>query len=74
MGGDMKGDGYQNGGTLIVDKGGKLLLQYIQENPADHVPLPDVLKALNITSSRAQASPDTQGASGAQASPPQSNS
>ena len=49
LGGDMKGDGYQNGGTFVMDKGGKVLLKYIQENPADHVEPSDVLKALNIS-------------------------
>jgi len=46
--GDMKGDGFQNGGTIIVQTDGKVLLNYVQENPADHVALEDVLKALNI--------------------------
>ena len=32
-----------------MDKGGKVLLKYIQENPADHVEASDVLKALNIS-------------------------
>ncbi|XP_067945952.1 prostamide/prostaglandin F synthase-like [Watersipora subatra] len=49
LGGDLKGDGYQNGGTIVVEKGGKLLLSYVQENVAGHVELTDVLKALNIT-------------------------
>jgi len=49
LGGDMKGDGYQNGGTIIVDTGGKLLHKYIQENPADHMEPGAVLKALGIT-------------------------
>lgn len=47
--GDLKGDGFQNGGTIIVSKGGeKVLLNFVQESPADHVPLADVLKALGI--------------------------
>lgn len=47
--GDMKGDGFQNGGTIIVSAGGKeVLLTYAQDSPADHVPLEDVLKALGI--------------------------
>ena len=49
----MKGDGYQNGGTFVMDKGGKVLLKYIQENPADHVEPSDVLKALNISAEAA---------------------
>ncbi|XP_074655307.1 prostamide/prostaglandin F synthase-like [Tubulanus polymorphus] len=49
--GNFKGDGMQNGGTLVVKKGGELLLRWNQENPADHVPLQDVLNALNIKES-----------------------
>lgn len=48
LGGNMSGDGYQNGGTLVVDKGGKLLLFYKQEDASEHVAIEDVLKALNI--------------------------
>jgi len=48
--GNLKGDGMQNGGTIIVAAGGKVLLTYKQESPADHVALEDVLKALDITS------------------------
>lgn len=45
IGGNLKGDGFQNGGTLIVSAGGKeVLLDYKQENVADHVELEDVLK------------------------------
>ena len=40
----MKGDGYQNGGLIIVEKGGKLLYSYRQENPADHPSNEDILK------------------------------
>ena len=45
----MSGDGLQNGGTLVIEKGGKVLLDYRQENPADHVAPGDILKALNIS-------------------------
>lgn len=48
VGGNMAGDGLQNGGTLVIEKGGKVLLDYKQDNPADHVAPDDVLKALNI--------------------------
>lgn len=49
IGGNMKGDGFQNGGTIIVSKGGeKCLLKYVQGNPSDHVPFEDVFKALGI--------------------------
>ncbi len=46
--GDMKGDGFQNGGALVIDKNGKLLFEYKQDDAADHVSADDVLKALNI--------------------------
>lgn len=48
VGGDLKGDGMQTGGTLVVEKGGKTLLTFKQDNPADHVDLAEVLKALGI--------------------------
>ena len=60
MDGDLKGDAMQNGGTIIVEKGGKLLLKYVQENPAEHIELTDVLKALNITAAPAAAAADAQ--------------
>lgn len=50
--GDMKGDGFQNGGTLVVAQGGKLLLAFKQESPADHVDNEEVLKALGLTDSK----------------------
>ena len=41
----MKGDGYQNGGSLVVEVGGeKTLLHYIQKEAPDHVNNADVLK------------------------------
>jgi len=47
--GDLRGDGFQNGGLLIVKKGGQeVLLSYRQENPADHVENAAVLNALGI--------------------------
>jgi len=45
--GNMSGDGFQNGGLLIV-KEGKIIYSFIQENPADHASNEDILKALNI--------------------------
>jgi len=48
LGGDMKGDGYQNGGAIIIDKDGKTLYTYVQETTADHAPNADILKALGI--------------------------
>jgi len=56
--GNLKGDGMQNGGTIIVAPGGKVLLSYKQESPADHVAIEDVLKALDISAS-APAAEDT---------------
>ncbi|XP_046335662.2 prostamide/prostaglandin F synthase-like, partial [Haliotis rufescens] len=46
--GNFKGDGMQNGGTMVVAKGGKVLLNFKQDNPADHVDPNEVLKALGI--------------------------
>lgn len=49
IGGDLKGDGYQNGGTLVVSAGGKeVLLDFRQDSPADHVEPSEILKVLNI--------------------------
>jgi len=45
----LKGDGLQNGGTLVITAGGKeVLVDFRQDNPADHVELSDILKALKI--------------------------
>jgi hypothetical protein len=49
VGGDMRGDGYQNGGLLVVEKGGKVLYSFIQENPADHAQNEDVLKVIHTS-------------------------
>lgn len=46
--GDLNGDGFQNGGALVVDKNGKLLLEYRQEDAAEMVTDVDILKALKI--------------------------
>ena len=45
----MRGDGYQNGGLLVVEKGGKVLYSFIQENPADHAQNEDVLKVIHTS-------------------------
>ncbi|KAF6019006.1 hypothetical protein EB796_022682 [Bugula neritina] len=66
LGGDLKGDGLQNGGTLVVEKGGKVLLNFVQTNVAEHVEPSDVLKALGISPPEQGASAD-QGAAGAAA-------
>ncbi|XP_018006418.1 prostamide/prostaglandin F synthase, partial [Hyalella azteca] len=47
---DLKGDGFQNGGLIVVPAGGsKVLYEYRQENPADHAPNSDILQALGIS-------------------------
>lgn len=56
--GNIKGDGFQNGGTIIVDKDGKVLFEYKQVEPSDHVDPNEILKALGIKSeSTEEASP-----------------
>ena len=45
----MKGDGFQNGGALVVDAKGKLLYEYRQEDAAEHISADEILKALKIT-------------------------
>ncbi|XP_064611365.1 prostamide/prostaglandin F synthase-like [Liolophura sinensis] len=60
LGGNLKGDGFQNGGALVVSSGGdKVLLSFKQENPADHVELSEVLKSLGI-----EGAPEEDAASG----------
>ncbi|GFY71388.1 hypothetical protein TNIN_387391 [Trichonephila inaurata madagascariensis] len=49
LGGDLKGDYYQVGGTLVVKKGGeKVLLSHKQQELADHVDTKEVLKCFNV--------------------------
>jgi len=49
LGGNMtKGDGFQLGGAIVVDVGGKTLYTYAQEDAADHVENGKVLQALGI--------------------------
>lgn len=47
---DYKGDGFQQGGTYVLEKGGKVLFQHIQNSLASHPELNDILKSLNIES------------------------
>jgi hypothetical protein len=44
----MKGDGFQNGGALIVDKGGKELYQYQQDDASEMISASEILNALNL--------------------------
>jgi len=48
LGGNLKGDGFQLGGALIVDVGGKTLYSYVQEDAADHIENEKVLQVLGI--------------------------
>jgi hypothetical protein len=45
---DFKGDGFQSGGTLIVDKNGKQLLEFRQNDVSDLITSDQILKALNL--------------------------
>ncbi|XP_052819834.1 prostamide/prostaglandin F synthase-like [Mya arenaria] len=64
VGGNMAGDGMQNGGVLIVEKGGKLLLSFKQENASDHVENSEVLKALGLSAEDGASSGGEKGAEG----------
>jgi hypothetical protein len=44
----MKGDAFQNGGALIIDKGGKTLFEYRQEDAAEMISGEQILKALGL--------------------------
>lgn len=49
LGGNMKGDGYQNGGCLVVQAvNGKALYTYRQEHAADHPENTDILDSLGL--------------------------
>lgn len=49
--GNMKGDGFQNGGLIIVAAAGeKVLFSFKQESPADHTDNEDILSILGIRS------------------------
>ena len=49
--GNMFGDGWQNGGCLVVEKGGgdEPLLYYIQDKAPDHVSNEEVLKVISLS-------------------------
>ena len=46
--GDMKGDAFQNGGTIIVEKGGKLIFEHRQEDAAEHISVEQILSSLGL--------------------------
>jgi len=49
VGGNLQGDGFQNGGLLIVaPKGEKVLYEFKQDNPADHAENSAIAKALGL--------------------------
>ncbi|KAF0292138.1 Prostamide/prostaglandin F synthase [Amphibalanus amphitrite] len=56
--GNLKGDGFLMGGTIVVNKGGtETLLQFKQDGPADHVENSAILKALGISGGDAASPP-----------------
>ena len=52
VGGNLLGDGFQNGGVLVVDKGGKTLHLYVQDGPADHEENTNILNVKFIAKER----------------------
>ncbi|EDO33426.1 predicted protein [Nematostella vectensis] len=59
--GNMKGDGMQTGGMLIVTQGGdKILLSHQQSSPGDHVANATILNALGISEASGGAGPSAQ--------------
>ncbi len=55
--GDMKGDGMQIGGTIVVSKGGdKMLFCHKQKSPGDHTNVDAVLESLGIKKEGEEAS------------------
>lgn len=47
LGGNIAGDGYQNGGSLVVKAGGETLWHYVQLEAPDHASNADILKVKN---------------------------
>ena len=48
--GNLSGDGLQNGGMLIVSKGGmRVLMNHHEQLPGDHVANDEILKVLGVT-------------------------
>jgi hypothetical protein len=46
--GNLTGDGFQLGGTFIIDKGGRVLLAHRQQYYGHEVPLNTVRKTLGL--------------------------
>ena len=61
LGGNLDGDKYQNGGCLVLEKGGgdAPLLHFIQQAAPDHVENAEVLKSLGIEGEAPAATPVT---------------
>ena len=58
--GNLSGDGLQNGGLLIVTKGGEqVLLNHREETPGDHVANAVILEALGLKQENASKRLDT---------------
>lgn len=47
--GNLSGDGLQNGGLLVVRKGGELLLFHKEEVPGEHCPNETILRTLGVS-------------------------
>lgn len=47
LGGNMSGDGFQNGGALVVNKNGDTLYHFVQEDAADHASNANLLQVTN---------------------------
>lgn len=45
---NLQGDGLQNGGCLIVEKGGKVLQSFRQEGAAEQLPNEKILEVLDL--------------------------
>ena len=50
--GNMKGDGFQLGGTFIVDKKGNIIFSYVQQSYTDHPTFENLKKSIEDYSKR----------------------
>jgi hypothetical protein len=46
--GDLRGDKFQYGGALVVDKGGKSLVEFVQTGPTDNISFKDIMTAFGL--------------------------
>jgi len=46
--GDLKGDGFQNGGALVIGKDGQVLYEYRQEDASEQISADKIFEALKI--------------------------